>query len=122
MGWQDDPEDTLGMSKHFSDTAKGCADCAAQGFTLDESGCVQGPGKFEGEPLATYHAYHAMLDGGADEDCGGAWLIGNMVCSESEQGFVSCEIYSHDGAARADLDRRRSHDALDEDEEEEGYA
>lgn len=105
------------MSKHFSDTAEMCADCAAQGFTLDESGYIMGPGKFEGEPLATYHAYHVMLDGGVDEDYGRTWLVGNMVCSESEQGFVSCEIHGSDKAARADFDGAIAHEAPDDEEE-----
>lgn len=89
----------------FSDEADTCETCAAEGFTLDESGAITDPGKFEAEPLATYHAYHSMLDGFTDEDSGRAWLVGNMICEESESGFVGADIYESEEAAREAWDR-----------------
>ena len=68
------------------------------------------PGKFESEPLSTYHAYHVMLDGGADEDHGRAWLIGNMICEETESGFVGADVYASDEEAIAVWERL---DAID---------
>lgn len=84
----------------FSDEASACKECGGQGFTFHE-GKIQNPSKFESEPLATYHAYHVMLEGGDDESDGSVWLIGNMVCEESEQGFVTCCVFDTDEAAIA---------------------
>lgn len=84
--------------KQFSDEAETCAECLAQEFTI-EHGAIRGPGKFEAEPLAAYHAYHVMLDGGADDDDGPAWRVGNVICEESEQGFVGCDIYDDEADA-----------------------
>lgn len=94
----------------FSDEAETCTTCAGQEFTIRD-GIIADPGKFEAEPLATYHAYHVMLDGGADEDGGWAWLVGNMICEETDQGFVGGTIYETDDTARAAWERsaRREH-------------
>lgn len=82
----------------FSDEAKTCAECLAQGYEI-EHGAIRNPGKFEAEPLAAYHAYHVMMDGFADDDDGPAWRVGNVVCEESDQGFVYAEV--HDTEADA---------------------
>ncbi len=60
---------------------------------------ISGPGKFQGEPIETYHAYHIMLDGCADDDNGPYWRVDAIICYESEQGFVSGELFSSETEA-----------------------
>ncbi len=88
----------------FSEEAQTCDVCKEEGFTIEHD-LIVGPGKFEAEPIATFHAYHFMLDGFTDEDAGRAWLIGNMICEESESGFVGADIYESDEAAREVWDK-----------------
>ena len=71
-------------------------------------------GKFEGEPLSTYHAYHVMTEGGQDEDHGSAWLVGNMICEESDSGFVGADIYKDDAEALATWERLESIDYVEQ--------
>jgi hypothetical protein len=88
------------MGMLFSDEAMTCEDCYHQGFRVLDGGAIGNPGKFEGESISTFHAYHIMLDGFADDSDGAAWLVGNMICEESNNGFVSADIYNSDEAAR----------------------
>ena len=87
-------------TKLFSDEADTCEECRAEEFTIRD-GIIRDPGKFEAEPLIAYHAYHVMLEGFADDDDGPAWRIGNVICEESDQGFVYSETYESDEAAIA---------------------
>ena len=80
-------------AKQFSEEVDTCEECQIAGYTLNEYGIITNPGKFEGEPLAAYHAYHVMMNGFADDDDGPAWRVGNVICEESDQGFVHAEIY-----------------------------
>ena len=78
----------------FSDEAKDCGECKNQGFTMStDKEWIVGPGKFEGEALSTYHAYHALMDGFADENDGPSWRVGNVVCVESSDGLVYGEAF-----------------------------
>ncbi len=91
-------------SKLFSEEAESCEECLSQEFDLNESGAIKGPGKFEGEPLATYHAWHLILDGFSDdeiEDFDGTLIsrVGNVIAQESESGFVYGSVFDSDGAA-----------------------
>lgn len=127
--------ETETAGKLFSDEAETCVECLNQAFILrtyrdgiptdrdattedvQEGGVIQNPGKFEGEVLATYHAYHVMLDGGADDEGGPIWRVGNVVCEDSEQGFVYGEVFGSDAEAQQAFD-----DAEDElPGDEEGY-
>lgn len=82
---------TVGL---FSEEARECETCRASGFTLTFGDLtITDPGKFQGENLSTYHAYHVMLDGFADDDDGPSWRIGNVICVESSDGFVSGESF-----------------------------
>jgi hypothetical protein len=92
------------MTKQFSDEAETCETCEAEGWTI-RGGLIADLGKFESEPLSTYHAYHVMLDGFADESDEAAWLVGNMICEESELGFVGADVYESEEQARATWDR-----------------
>ncbi len=60
---------------------------------------ISGPGKFEGEPIETYHAYHVMLDGAADASYGSWWRVRASVCHESSDGFVSGDHFDTEPAA-----------------------
>ena len=59
-------------------------------------------GKFEGESLSTYHAYHIMLDGFADDDDGQSWRVGNVIAREHDDGFVIGHAYATEALAIAD--------------------
>lgn len=84
----------------FSEEAQTCAECAAEGFTIDPaSGLIRGPGKFEAEPIETFHAYHVMLGGFTDDDAGSAWRVGNVICEESDSGFVYGRVFGSDEEA-----------------------
>lgn len=107
------------MDKLFSDEAATCTECVESGFTLrlyqdglptdkkaDEltpdqrqEAVIQSLGKFEGETLATYHAYHVMLEGGADDDNGPYFRVGNVICYERDSGFVDGKVCPSDEAA-----------------------
>lgn len=80
----------------FSEEADTCTECAIAGFTINEAGVIANAGKFEAEPLVTYHAYHVMLDGGADDEAGEIWRIGNVIAYESEAGFVTSQTFDSD--------------------------
>jgi hypothetical protein len=97
----------------FSDEAETCEQCIGEEFTLRD-GLIANPGKFESEPLSTFHAYHVMLDGGQDEDSGRAWLVGNMICEESESGFVGADVYESDEEARATWAKLESIDFVEQ--------
>lgn len=84
----------------FSEEAKTCPLCTDEGFSIEDD-TIRNLGKFEGEPLACYHAYHVMLDGCADDDEGPCWRVGNVICEESEQGFVYCTIFDTEAEAVA---------------------
>jgi hypothetical protein len=69
----------------FSEEAMTCEDCirdhsSDNGLQLTADGLIKGPGKFEREPLATYHVYHVMLDGFADDDDGPNW---SHICARA---------------------------------------
>lgn len=84
----------------FSDEAAMCAECAAEAFEMTEWDTIRGPGKFEGEPLCTYHAYHVVLDGCSD-DSGDDWdRVGNVLLVYSGQGFVSGEVCASEAEAK----------------------
>jgi hypothetical protein len=88
------------MTKQFSDEADECLECQARGFTTWH-GQIRNPGKFEGEPLAAYHAYHTMLDGFYDDIDGANWRVGNVICYEDNSGFVYATIYDTEEEAIA---------------------
>lgn len=61
---------------------------------------ILGPGKFEGEILGTYHAYHIMLDGFEDDSNGPYWRVGNTICFERDTGFVDGEHFESETEAQ----------------------
>jgi hypothetical protein len=90
---------------NFSDEAPFCPVCiafVAEGHDLTPDGTIIGPGKFEGQHIAVYHAYHVMLDGGQDDDGGPEWRVGNVLCYESIDGFVWGTIFDTEEEAIAD--------------------
>lgn len=95
----------------FSDEAETCEECRAAEFNIAGDGRIRDPGKFEGEPLATYHAWHTSLDGGCDSECGDVewfgWygLIGNMIVSTDSVGFVGARVFATDEDAAAEYAR-----------------
>lgn len=99
----------------FSEEADTCADCLAQEYTI-EHGLIRDAGKFEGEPLAAYHAYHFMLNGFQDEDIDGVVRVGNVLIEESESGFVYSSVYDTEEEAIA---RMAEIEVEEENEEEE---
>ena len=82
----------------FSDEAKTCTECKSQGFTFSND-VIQDAGKFEGETVETFHAYHVMLEGGADDDDENEWRVGNMICAEDSNGFVYGDVLDTEAEA-----------------------
>lgn len=86
------------------------ADLAAE-YTVNASGNITDPGKFEGEALYVPYFWEFFLNGGADEDDGDTlWFdvsdddrrefpelsgIARVALSEDSQGFVSCECFHY---------------------------
>ena len=92
----EDEADTVAMPEAeplFSEEAADCAECKAEGFTINAGEEIADLGKFEGEPLVTFHAYHNMLNGYMDEEARTVWRCGNVVAGESNDGFVTSTTY-----------------------------
>ncbi len=87
-----------------SEEAALCDECRQAGFSLDKNGVIRDPGKFGGEPLSTYHSWHLLMDGFADEfvDDRGfifAWRTGNVICQETSSGFVYGAVFASEAEA-----------------------
>ncbi len=82
----------------FSDASLGCLECLTEypGETLLQ-GVIHNPGKFEGEHISTYHAWHTYMEGGSDDQNGPYILIGNMILHCQEVGFVVGDTWASDG-------------------------
>jgi len=111
--------------KLFSEEAESCPVCQGEGFTLEHDVIVD-PGKFEGEPLATFHAYHLYLDGFGDESLGdvdgfGAYdKVGNVILHHRSDGLIDGTIYDSDVDAEGAWTRLESeYDRWCEESEEE---
>lgn len=77
-----------------------CDECAefARDYSFNSWGTVRDPGKFEGEPIETYHAYHQVMDGFEDaslDDVDGTEyvLIGTAIMYVSDSGFVNAQHF-----------------------------
>jgi hypothetical protein len=85
-----------GMTREFSHEAETCEECQKQGFTI-RHGLIRNPGKFEGESLSTYHAWHYVLEGMEDDTVydGNHPIsrVGNVIVDENEAGFVCGVAY-----------------------------
>lgn len=82
----------------FSDEAEECQECAEVGFTI-VAGVIRKPGKFEGEPLATYHAYHVAMDGFWDDRTDDYDRVGNVILFYRSDGFVEGAIFADEAEA-----------------------
>lgn len=65
---------------------------------LDEASICD-PGKFEGEHISTYHAFHISMEGGDDDFNGPYSRVGDVIIYHSDQGFVYGEVYDSEEAA-----------------------
>ena len=88
----------MSRDKQFSDEVDTCDDCLGKGFTIKHD-LITNPGKFGAETLATYHAYHVMMDGFADDDDGPDWRVGNVICHEQDTGFVDGTVFDTEADA-----------------------
>jgi len=84
------------MSREFSKEAETCEECQKQGFTIRHR-LIMNPGKFEAEPLSTYHAWHYVLEGMEDDTIYDGdhpiSRVGNVIVEESEAGFVCGQVF-----------------------------
>ena len=90
-------------------------------YTVNQHGIIQNSGKFEGEMLYAPWFYEAMLNGTGDEtlaDNSELFELTNedramfpelgteqfLILSESDQGFVSCEVTNDDPRSEPEPD------------------
>ena len=76
-------------------------------------------GKFEGEHISTYHAYHMSLEGLEDEFNGPYSRVGDVIIYHSDQGFVYGEAYDTEEAAIEAFDEQIAPFCFDDECEEE---
>lgn len=111
----------------FSDESATCSECLEQDFTM-EYDLIRDLGKFQGEPLATYHAWHFAMDGfqddtvtfGSEDYTSEVYdRIGNVILSYSEAGFVYGDVSDTEEEAIAKMEELAAKAAEEEEEEEE---
>lgn len=93
----------------FSEEAETCAECIEaypeSTRAAHDASVIRGPGKFEGEHISTFHAYHVMLEGMADDQLESCWRVGNVIAFERSDGFVIGTVYDTAGEASDAFDK-----------------
>lgn len=86
----------------FSDASLPCLECLTE-YPAEVllQGVIHDPGKFEGEHISTYHAWHTFMAGGSDETNGPYILIGNMILHCQDQGFIVGDTWESEEETRA---------------------
>jgi hypothetical protein len=108
----------------LSEEAATCQECLNQEFTIDpQSELIRDLGKFQGELLATYHAYHHWLNGAQDEDVyfeNGQMVtrVGNVLFEESENGFIYGDVFDTEELAIAKMVELEAESESETEEEE----
>lgn len=79
------------LAAGHTEPCKACDEC--------QNADITGPGKFQGEPIETFHAYHVMIDGHAGDTNGPYWRVGSTICHERDDGFVESSHFDTDDEA-----------------------